>query len=108
MKIKFFLQDKYERRRWYLEPGSEPPKRGGVAAGSNTPETKPLSHLLGSAAPKLVVGTRTDVREIQKSILSIDFLGVESGQHAARQSRHASSQSGYPQFAGSTGGAEKE
>ncbi|XP_065840483.1 arf-GAP domain and FG repeat-containing protein 2-like [Oscarella lobularis] len=60
MKIKFFLQDKYERRRWYLEPGSEPPKRGGVAAGSNTPETKPLSQLLGSTAPKLIVGTRTD------------------------------------------------
>ncbi|XP_030311916.1 arf-GAP domain and FG repeat-containing protein 1 isoform X6 [Calypte anna] len=60
-KVKEFLQEKYEKKRWYV-----PPEQAKVVASvhasisgssasstSSTPEVKPLKSLLGEAAPSL-------------------------------------------------------
>ncbi|NWU96655.1 AGFG1 protein, partial [Upupa epops] len=60
-KVKEFLQEKYEKKRWYI-----PPEQAKVVASvhasisgssassaSSTPEVKPLKSLLGEAAPAL-------------------------------------------------------
>ncbi|XP_015726851.1 arf-GAP domain and FG repeat-containing protein 1 isoform X8 [Coturnix japonica] len=60
-KVKEFLQEKYEKKRWYV-----PPEQAKVVASvhasisgssasstSSTPEVKPLKSLLGEAAPAL-------------------------------------------------------
>ncbi|XP_034862845.1 arf-GAP domain and FG repeat-containing protein 1 isoform X9 [Mirounga leonina] len=60
-KVKEFLQEKYEKKRWYV-----PPEQAKVVASvhasisgssasstSSTPEVKPLKSLLGDAAPAL-------------------------------------------------------
>uniref|UniRef100_A0A8C3UFF2 Arf-GAP domain and FG repeat-containing protein 1 n=1 Tax=Catharus ustulatus TaxID=91951 RepID=A0A8C3UFF2_CATUS len=60
-KVKEFLQEKYEKKRWYV-----PPEQAKVVASvhasisgssasstSSTPEVKPLKSLLGEAAPTL-------------------------------------------------------
>ncbi|NXH70382.1 AGFG1 protein, partial [Hydrobates tethys] len=60
-KVKEFLQEKYEKKRWYV-----PPEQAKVVASvhasisgssasstSSTPEVKPLKSLLGDAAPTL-------------------------------------------------------
>ncbi|XP_051900645.1 arf-GAP domain and FG repeat-containing protein 1-like isoform X2 [Pristis pectinata] len=62
-KIKEFLQDKYEKKRWYV-----PPERVKVSAAtsattslssrSSTPDIKPLKSLVGESTPSLNV-TRT-------------------------------------------------
>ncbi|XP_055520936.1 arf-GAP domain and FG repeat-containing protein 1-like isoform X7 [Leucoraja erinacea] len=62
-KIKEFLQDKYEKKRWYV-----PPERVKVSAAtsattslssrSSTPDIKPLKSLVGESTPALTV-TRT-------------------------------------------------
>eukprot|EP00061_Rhincodon_typus_P009073 g32261.t1 len=57
-KIKEFLQDKYEKKRWYV-----PPERVKVSAAtsattslssrSSTPDVKPLKTLMGDSTPAL-------------------------------------------------------
>ncbi|XP_068172757.1 arf-GAP domain and FG repeat-containing protein 1a isoform X3 [Antennarius striatus] len=60
-KVKEFLQDKYEKKRWYI-----PPEQAKVVASvhasisgssnsstSSTPEVRPLKSLLGESAPSL-------------------------------------------------------
>ncbi|XP_055520932.1 arf-GAP domain and FG repeat-containing protein 1-like isoform X3 [Leucoraja erinacea] len=68
-KIKEFLQDKYEKKRWYV-----PPERVKVSAAtsattslssrSSTPDIKPLKSLVGESTPALTV-TRTPVGQAQ-------------------------------------------
>ncbi|KAM8952301.1 arf-GAP domain and FG repeat-containing protein 1 isoform 2-T2 [Pelodytes ibericus] len=71
-KVKEFLQEKYEKKRWYV-----PPEQARVVASvhasisgssassaSSTPEVKPLKTLLGDTAPALQLnkGTPSQVR----------------------------------------------
>nr|XP_040018956.1 arf-GAP domain and FG repeat-containing protein 1a isoform X2 [Gasterosteus aculeatus aculeatus] len=67
-KVKEFLQDKYEKKRWYV-----PPEQAKVAATvhasisgssnnsstSSTPEVRPLKSLLGESAPSLHLNKNT-------------------------------------------------
>ncbi|XP_044148120.1 arf-GAP domain and FG repeat-containing protein 1 isoform X2 [Bufo gargarizans] len=66
-KVKEFLQEKYEKKRWYV-----PPEQARVVASvhasisgssasstSSTPEVKPLKTLLGEAAPSLQLNKGT-------------------------------------------------
>ena len=65
-KMKYFMVEKYERKRWYDERGRS--TDAGPAPGSSTPETRPLSTLLGNQAPKLVVTSKPVVRyHVQKN-----------------------------------------
>ncbi|NXJ12909.1 AGFG1 protein, partial [Odontophorus gujanensis] len=60
-KVKEFLQEKYEKKRWYVSPeqakavASAHVSISGSSASStsSTPEVKPLKSLLGEAAPAL-------------------------------------------------------
>ena len=45
-KIKDFMVQKYERKRWYIPPQQ---------VSQNQPEPKPLKHLLGENAPAVAV-----------------------------------------------------
>ncbi|XP_041660127.1 arf-GAP domain and FG repeat-containing protein 1a isoform X2 [Cheilinus undulatus] len=66
-KVKEFLQDKYEKKRWYI-----PPEQAKVVASvhasisgssnsstSSTPEVRPLKSLLGDSAPALHLNKST-------------------------------------------------
>ncbi|XP_041797000.1 arf-GAP domain and FG repeat-containing protein 1a isoform X2 [Chelmon rostratus] len=66
-KVKEFLQDKYEKKRWYV-----PPEQAKVVASvhasisgssnsstSSTPEVRPLKSLLGESAPSLHLNKNT-------------------------------------------------
>lgn len=66
-KVKEFLQDKYEKKRWYV-----PPEQAKVVASvhasisgssnsstSSTPEVRPLKSLLGDSAPSLHLNKHT-------------------------------------------------
>ncbi|XP_055369700.1 arf-GAP domain and FG repeat-containing protein 1a isoform X9 [Betta splendens] len=66
-KVKEFLQDKYEKKRWYV-----PPEQAKVVASvhasisgssnsstSSTPEVRPLKSLLGESAPSLYLNKNT-------------------------------------------------
>uniref|UniRef100_A0A7N6BP54 Arf-GAP domain-containing protein n=1 Tax=Anabas testudineus TaxID=64144 RepID=A0A7N6BP54_ANATE len=66
-KVKEFLQDKYEKKRWYV-----PPEQAKVVASvhasisgssnsstSSTPEVRPLKTLLGESAPSLHLNKNT-------------------------------------------------
>lgn len=66
-KVKEFLQDKYEKKRWYV-----PPEQAKVVASvhasisgssnsstSSTPEVRPLKSLLGESAPSLHLNKHT-------------------------------------------------
>ncbi|KAI3354394.1 hypothetical protein L3Q82_018915 [Scortum barcoo] len=66
-KVKEFLQDKYEKKRWYV-----PPEQAKVVASvhasisgssnsstSSTPEVRPLKSLLGESAPSLHLSKNT-------------------------------------------------
>ncbi|XP_063771662.1 arf-GAP domain and FG repeat-containing protein 1 isoform X5 [Pseudophryne corroboree] len=66
-KVKEFLQEKYEKKRWYV-----PPEQARVVASvhasisgssassaSSTPEVKPLKTLLGESAPSLQINKGT-------------------------------------------------
>ncbi|XP_054650723.1 arf-GAP domain and FG repeat-containing protein 1a [Dunckerocampus dactyliophorus] len=66
-KVKEFLQDKYEKKRWYV-----PPEQAKVVASvhasisgssnssnSSTPEVRPLKSLLGDSAPTLHLNKNT-------------------------------------------------
>jgi Arf-GAP domain and FG repeat-containing protein 1 len=78
-KMKYFLIEKYERKRWYDEQGKK--TAATAMAGNATPETKPLSSLLGNQAPKLVVTNKQAVRfnQILKILnikLSLTFVNM--------------------------------
>ncbi|XP_060098213.1 arf-GAP domain and FG repeat-containing protein 1 isoform X6 [Heteronotia binoei] len=76
-KVKEFLQEKYEKKRWYV-----PPEQAKVVASvhasisgssasstSSTPEVKPLKSLLGESAPALHInkGTPTQSPVVARS-----------------------------------------
>lgn len=75
-KMKYFMIEKYERKRWFDEGGRR--VDASPAQGSSTPETRPLSSLLGSQAPKLVVTNKPVVR-----LCLFDFL-IESEANVLR------------------------
>ncbi|XP_066266642.1 arf-GAP domain and FG repeat-containing protein 1-like isoform X1 [Branchiostoma lanceolatum] len=55
-RVKDFMINKYEKRRWYVSPSEIPPPTPPSSASSaSTPETKPLKTLLGENTPNLVV-----------------------------------------------------
>lgn len=59
-KVKDFMTQKYERKRYYVAPTEsmkDEAVRMNEAVISKTPGTKPLKSLLGENAPKLQVGT---------------------------------------------------
>ena len=50
-KIKDFMVQKYERKRWYIPPQQVPTNN----TSQSTPEPKPLKQLLGENAPAVSV-----------------------------------------------------
>ncbi|XP_078612511.1 uncharacterized protein LOC144882541 isoform X1 [Branchiostoma floridae x Branchiostoma japonicum] len=55
-RVKDFMINKYEKRRWYVSPSEIPPPTPPSSTSSaSTPETKPLKTLLGDNTPNLVV-----------------------------------------------------
>ncbi|XP_028911964.1 arf-GAP domain and FG repeat-containing protein 2 [Ornithorhynchus anatinus] len=67
-KVKEFLQEKYEKKRWYVPPDQVKGPAGGKVAGtsvpgqSSTPEVQPLRTLLGDPVPALTVATSGQAR----------------------------------------------
>ncbi|XP_052784115.1 arf-GAP domain and FG repeat-containing protein 1-like isoform X3 [Mya arenaria] len=60
-KVKDFMSQKYERKRYYVAPTEsmkEEARQMNESAIPKTPGTRPLKSLLGNGAPKLVVGTQ--------------------------------------------------
>jgi len=57
-KVKDFMTQKYERKRFYVAPTDsmkEEARRMNEAGSAKTPATRPLKSLLGDNAPKLQV-----------------------------------------------------
>ena len=57
-KVKDFMSQKYERKRWYVAPNESLQERARKLNESviTKQQTKPLKSLLGENAPRLVVG----------------------------------------------------
>ncbi|XP_067879724.1 arf-GAP domain and FG repeat-containing protein 1-like isoform X2 [Heterodontus francisci] len=127
-KIKEFLQDKYEKKRWYV-----PPERVKVSAAtsattslssrSSTPDIKPLKTLMGESAPTLNITRSTsqvasqapmqqqNQQQTKKSQLDLladiggDPFAAPAPQHAAAQAFGAfpgfgAQQTAHPGFPG--------
>ncbi|KAK5868312.1 hypothetical protein PBY51_009339 [Eleginops maclovinus] len=64
-KVKEFLQEKYEKKRWYVPPEQAKSVASVHASGSSnsstssTPEVRPLKSLLGESAPSLHLNKNT-------------------------------------------------
>ncbi|XP_059931306.1 arf-GAP domain and FG repeat-containing protein 1a isoform X6 [Gadus macrocephalus] len=65
-KVKEFLQEKYEKKRWYVPPDQAKAVASVHASGSSnnsstssTPEVRPLKSLLGESAPSLHLNKNT-------------------------------------------------
>ncbi|XP_033970415.1 arf-GAP domain and FG repeat-containing protein 1a isoform X3 [Trematomus bernacchii] len=66
-KVKEFLQEKYEKKRWHVPPEqakSAAPVHASISGSSNsstssTPEVRPLKSLLGESAPSLHLNKNT-------------------------------------------------
>ncbi|KAG9494445.1 hypothetical protein GDO78_002005 [Eleutherodactylus coqui] len=85
-KVKEFLQEKYEKKRWYV-----PPEQARVVASvhasisgssassaSSTPEVKPLKTLLGEAAPSLQLNKGTPS---QSPVVARNQVSLQQQQH---------------------------
>ncbi|XP_033760735.1 arf-GAP domain and FG repeat-containing protein 1-like isoform X1 [Pecten maximus] len=69
-KVKDFMIQKYERKRFYVAPTEamkEEAKQMNEAAMNKQPQTKPLKSLLGNNAPSLVVQNQTSVPKPQST-----------------------------------------
>ncbi|RXN18729.1 arf-GAP domain and FG repeat-containing 1-like isoform X6 [Labeo rohita] len=77
-KVKEFLQDKYEKKRWYVPPeqaktvASVHASVSGSSASSNssTPEVRPLKTLLGESVPTLHLNKNTPSQDKRFDLLS--------------------------------------
>ncbi|XP_077344644.1 arf-GAP domain and FG repeat-containing protein 1 isoform X8 [Lithobates pipiens] len=90
-KVKEFLQEKYEKKRWYV-----PPEQARVVASvhasisgssassaSSTPEVKPLKTLLGETAPALQLnkGTPSQRSRFQSPVVARNQVPQQQQQH---------------------------
>ncbi|XP_026641324.1 arf-GAP domain and FG repeat-containing protein 1 isoform X9 [Microtus ochrogaster] len=123
-KVKEFLQEKYEKKRWYV-----PPEQAKVVASvhasisgssasstSSTPEVKPLKSLLGDSAPALhlnkgtpsqspVVGRSQGQQQEKKQFdLLSDLLGSDIFAAPAPQSTATANFANFAHFNSHAGG----
>ncbi|XP_065496435.1 arf-GAP domain and FG repeat-containing protein 1 isoform X10 [Caloenas nicobarica] len=123
-KVKEFLQEKYEKKRWYV-----PPEQAKVVASvhasisgssasstSSTPEVKPLKSLLGEAAPTLhlnkgtpsqspvVVRSQGQQQQEKKQFDLLSDLGSDIFAAAPPQSTATANFANFAHFNSHTGG----
>ncbi|XP_036029667.1 arf-GAP domain and FG repeat-containing protein 1 isoform X9 [Onychomys torridus] len=122
-KVKEFLQEKYEKKRWYV-----PPEQAKVVASvhasisgssasstSSTPEVKPLKSLLGDAAPALhlnkgtpsqspVVGRSQGQQQEKKQFDLLSDLGSDIFAAPAPQSTATANFANFAHFNSHAGG----
>ncbi|XP_036276881.1 arf-GAP domain and FG repeat-containing protein 1 isoform X12 [Pipistrellus kuhlii] len=122
-KVKEFLQEKYEKKRWYV-----PPEQAKVVASvhasisgssasstSSTPEVKPLKSLLGDSAPSLhlnkgtpsqspVVG-RSQGQQQEKKFDLLSDLGSDIFAAPASQSSATANFANFAHFNSHAGGS---
>ncbi|XP_066049309.1 arf-GAP domain and FG repeat-containing protein 1 isoform X9 [Chamaea fasciata] len=123
-KVKEFLQEKYEKKRWYV-----PPEQAKVVASvhasisgssasstSSTPEVKPLKSLLGEAAPALhlnkgtpsqspvVVRSQGQQQQEKKQFDLLSDLGSDIFAAAPPQSTATANFANFAHFNSHTGG----
>ncbi|XP_071607839.1 arf-GAP domain and FG repeat-containing protein 1 isoform X11 [Heliangelus exortis] len=124
-KVKEFLQEKYEKKRWYV-----PPEQAKVVASvhasisgssasstSSTPEVKPLKSLLGEAAPALhlnkgtpsqspvVVRSQGQQQQEKKQFDLLSDLGSDIFASAPPQSTATANFANFAHFNSHTGGS---
>ncbi|XP_057273196.1 arf-GAP domain and FG repeat-containing protein 1 isoform X7 [Pezoporus wallicus] len=124
-KVKEFLQEKYEKKRWYV-----PPEQAKVVASvhasisgssasstSSTPEVKPLKSLLGEAAPALhlnkgtpsqspvVARSQGQQQQEKKQFDLLSDLGSDIFAAAAPQSTATANFANFAHFNSHTGGS---
>uniref|UniRef100_A0A8C5KY88 ArfGAP with FG repeats 1 n=1 Tax=Jaculus jaculus TaxID=51337 RepID=A0A8C5KY88_JACJA len=123
-KVKEFLQEKYEKKRWYV-----PPEQAKVVASvhasvsgssasstSSTPEVKPLRSLLGDAAPALhlnkgtpsqspVVGRSQGQQQEKKQFDLLSDLGSDIFAAPAPQSTATANFANFAHFNSHAGGS---
>ncbi|XP_064008890.1 arf-GAP domain and FG repeat-containing protein 1 isoform X6 [Pogoniulus pusillus] len=124
-KVKEFLQEKYEKKRWYV-----PPEQAKVVASvhasisgssgssrSSTPEVKPLKSLLGEAAPTLhlnkgtpsqspvVVRSQGQQQQEKKQFDLLSDLGSDIFAAAPPQSTAIANFANFAHFNSHTGGS---
>ncbi|XP_054838434.1 arf-GAP domain and FG repeat-containing protein 1 isoform X5 [Eublepharis macularius] len=125
-KVKEFLQEKYEKKRWYV-----PPEQAKVVASvhasisgssasstSSTPEVKPLKTLLGESAPALhinkgtptqspVVARSQEKLQEKKQFDLLSDLGSDIFAAPAPQSTATANFANFAHFNSHTGGSEQ-
>ncbi|XP_019359164.1 PREDICTED: arf-GAP domain and FG repeat-containing protein 1 isoform X7 [Gavialis gangeticus] len=126
-KVKEFLQEKYEKKRWYV-----PPEQAKVVASvhasisgssasstSSTPEVKPLKSLLGESAPALhlnkgtpsqspvVVRSQGQQQHEKKQFDLLSDLGSDIFAAPAPQSTGTANFANFAHFNSHTGGGEQ-
>ncbi|XP_027444261.1 arf-GAP domain and FG repeat-containing protein 1 isoform X9 [Callorhinus ursinus] len=123
-KVKEFLQEKYEKKRWYV-----PPEQAKVVASvhasisgssasstSSTPEVKPLKSLLGDSAPALhlnkgtpsqspVVGRSQGQQQEKKQFDLLSDLGSDIFAAPAPQSTATANFANFAHFNSHAGGS---
>ncbi|XP_033085876.1 arf-GAP domain and FG repeat-containing protein 1 isoform X5 [Trachypithecus francoisi] len=123
-KVKEFLQEKYEKKRWYV-----PPEQAKVVASvhasisgssasstSSTPEVKPLKSLLGDSAPTLhlnkgtpsqspVVGRSQGQQQEKKQFDLLSDLGSDIFAAPAPQSTATANFANFAHFNSHAGGS---
>ncbi|XP_030658288.1 arf-GAP domain and FG repeat-containing protein 1 isoform X5 [Nomascus leucogenys] len=123
-KVKEFLQEKYEKKRWYV-----PPEQAKVVASvhasisgssasstSSTPEVKPLKSLLGDSAPTLhlnkgtpsqspVVGRSQGQQQEKKQFDLLSDLGSDIFAAPAPQSAATANFANFAHFNSHAGGS---
>ncbi|XP_036017575.1 arf-GAP domain and FG repeat-containing protein 1 isoform X16 [Mus musculus] len=123
-KVKEFLQEKYEKKRWYV-----PPEQAKVVASvhasisgssasstSSTPEVKPLKSLLGESAPALhlnkgtpsqspVVGRSQGQQQEKKQFDLLSDLGSDIFAAPAPQSTATANFANFAHFNSHAGGS---
>ncbi|XP_034637196.1 arf-GAP domain and FG repeat-containing protein 1 isoform X21 [Trachemys scripta elegans] len=126
-KVKEFLQEKYEKKRWYV-----PPEQAKVVASvhasisgssasstSSTPEVKPLKSLLGESAPALhlnkgtpsqspvIVRSQGQQQQEKKQFDLLSDLGSDIFAAPAPQSTATANFANFAHFNSHTGGSEQ-
>ncbi|XP_020648230.2 arf-GAP domain and FG repeat-containing protein 1 isoform X32 [Pogona vitticeps] len=125
-KVKEFLQEKYEKKRWYV-----PPEQAKVVASvhasisgssasstSSTPEVKPLKSLLGESTPALHLNKSTPSQspvvirsqgqsQEKKQFDLLSDLGSDIFAAPAPQSSVAANFANFAHFNSHTGGSEQ-
>ncbi|XP_056298685.1 arf-GAP domain and FG repeat-containing protein 1-like [Pseudoliparis swirei] len=109
-KVKEFLQEKYEKKRWYVPPEQAKGVSAVHVSGSSnsstssTPEVRPLKSLLGESAPPLQLNKNTPPNQSPVGSRGLDkrfdLLGDLGGDiFAAPASVNAANTAGFANFA---------